>query len=75
IAGGITPDEARQKIMDSNSNFQKELVEYLEAVHQGDSFNGDEHQVKETINNTKVQSDSIDPTCTLPVPPPKSLFL
>ncbi|KAG6893620.1 hypothetical protein C0992_009309, partial [Termitomyces sp. T32_za158] len=70
IAGGITPDEARQKIMDPNSNFQKELVEYLEAAHRGDFFNGDEHQVKETIDDTKVQSDYIDPTRTLPVPPP-----
>jgi hypothetical protein len=36
IMSSLSPQEIRDKIMDPNSDFQKEMVEYLEGVHVGE---------------------------------------
>src|SRR6202453_2196297 len=40
IRGAFTPQEIRDRIMDPNSDFQKEMVMYLEGVHQGEFITG-----------------------------------
>jgi hypothetical protein len=53
--------------MDTNSDFQKKMVEYLESLCIGELLTG----TKENISaETSEAMDYKDPTCTLPVPPP-----
>jgi len=40
IRGAPTPQEIRGQIMDSESDFQKKMVEYLESVHMGEFITG-----------------------------------
>ena len=40
IKGALSPQEVRDKILDTESDFQKSMVEYLESVHQGELFEG-----------------------------------
>ena len=73
IENALSPQEIRDKILDKSSDFQQRLVQYLEAVHQGECTKGTVTEVKERIDK-RAQSDSYyqDPTKTLPVPPPSS---
>lgn len=70
IQGGPSPDEARRKIMDSESNFQKTLVEYLEAAYQGDFLTGDMDKIRANVNAASELPDYVDPTRQMPEPPP-----
>lgn len=72
LRGGLTPDDTRKCIMDPDSDFQRLLVSYLESVHSGDFNTGSREEVLSTLAEAKTKHDYIDPTETLPVPPPKS---
>ncbi|KNZ71706.1 hypothetical protein J132_07484, partial [Termitomyces sp. J132] len=45
LCGSLSPDEARHKIMDPESDFQRALVEYLESTFTGDFITGTMDQV------------------------------
>jgi len=47
IAGCFTPQEIRDKIMDPNSDFQKKIVEYLEALCVGEFLTGTKSEISE----------------------------
>jgi len=49
IMNALSPQDIRDRIMDSESDFQKAMVEYLESVHQGEFFNGKLEDVVEKI--------------------------
>jgi hypothetical protein len=71
IEHAISPQAIRDKVMDSSSDFQKMLVQYLESVCQGQCLNGTMAEVKQKIDNqTKFDCNYKDPTKTLPIPPP-----
>lgn len=71
IKGALTPQEIRDKIMDPFSDFQKKIVEYLEAVHIGEFMTGSMDKVKHQVDIEKNQNkDYKDPTQTLPEAPP-----
>jgi hypothetical protein len=73
IKGALTPQEIRDRIMDTTSDFQKKMVEYLEGVHMGEFMTGTmEHVKDDVIKNISETKTYKDPTQTLPVPPPKS---
>ncbi|KAK0430068.1 hypothetical protein EV421DRAFT_1893638 [Armillaria borealis] len=52
--------EIRDRLLEEDSEFQKQFVAYLESAHTGDYFNGTD----------ALLPDYQDPTETLPVPPP-----
>ena len=72
IKGSLNPQEMREKIMSSNSDWQKKLIDWLENCHTGDFLTGTHAIVsKDMTENAKVNGYS-DPTETLPEsPPPK----
>ena len=72
ISGALTPQEIRDRIMDANSDFQKKIVEYLECVCVGEFLTGSKIDVSERVGVASQASDYVDPTFTLPVPPPPS---
>jgi hypothetical protein len=73
IEHAISPQSIRDKVMDSASDFQKRLVQYLESVCQGQCLKGTMAEVKQRIDHqTKFDHNYKDPTRTLPIPPPST---
>ena len=72
IKGSPSPQEIRDKIMDKSSDFQKSIVEYLEAVHQGEMFEGSLEDVKTRVKDETANNPNyLDPTQTMPKAPPQ----
>ena len=71
IRGVLTPQVIRKRILDSNSEFMKKMVEYLEGVHAGEFLTETMAEVEANINTMeKSDRDYKDPTQTLPEAPP-----
>ncbi|KAF5385898.1 hypothetical protein D9615_002210 [Tricholomella constricta] len=70
IRNGLAPDDARKLIMDPSSPFQRELVQYLEAAHQGEFNTGTIDDVRAAVDAAAKSPDYKKPTETLPEPPP-----
>ena len=70
IIGCLTPHEIRKRIMDPNSDFQKKIIEYLESTHISEFLTGSQEVVLSNIEKASQMSGYMDPTQTLPVPPP-----
>ena len=67
IKGALAPQEVRDKILDPDSDFQKSMVEYLESVHQGESFDWKLEDViekeDEDTNTLSSGRDILSPMC------------
>ena len=70
IRGALTPQEIRDQIVDTESDFQKKMVEYLESVHMGEFITGSLKDVKQNVDIAELDDTYINPTETLPIPPP-----
>ncbi|KAI0741495.1 hypothetical protein C8Q80DRAFT_1110690 [Daedaleopsis nitida] len=71
IKNSLAPQEIREPIMDPESTFQKEMVEYLESVHKGEFQGGDMESVAERLENAKIKNPFCVPaTERLPQVPP-----
>jgi Helitron helicase-like domain at N-terminus/PIF1-like helicase len=70
IKGALSPQEVRDKILDTESDFQKSMVEYLESVHQGEFFDGKLEDVIERIDGYQKNPEYVPPTKTMPEAPP-----
>src|SRR3984957_20984001 len=71
IINSLSLQEIRDKIMDPNSDFQREMVEYLESVHVGEFETGTTDEVKEQVDENMKSEEYKDPTQTLPDAPPE----
>ncbi|KDR74575.1 hypothetical protein GALMADRAFT_50877, partial [Galerina marginata CBS 339.88] len=71
LKNALSPQEIRDKIMDPTSEFQRQIVEYLESVHIGEFLTGSKDEVEDQINIEKSENKKYqDPTQTLPDAPP-----
>jgi len=70
IQNSLSPQEIRNRIMDQSSTFQKEMVEYLESVHQGEMITGSLENIKAQVKESKLDTNYVDPTQTMPECPP-----
>jgi hypothetical protein len=70
IENSLTPQEIRDKVMDPNSEFQKELVEYLENMHQGHFLGGTMEDIRQHIDLESKPEEYKDPIMTMPEEPP-----
>jgi len=70
ISGCFTPQEIRDKIMDVNSDFQKKMVEYLEALCVGEFLTGSQIEVSEKAKTASAVAGYQDPVRTLLEAPP-----
>jgi hypothetical protein len=71
IKQSLSPQDVRDRIMDCTSEFQKYMVEYLEAVHMGQFFEGGLADVKTRVKEAQEKvPDYVDPTKTMADPPP-----
>jgi hypothetical protein len=72
ISQSLSPQEVRDRILDHTSDFQRKMVEYIEAVHMGQFFNGSLSDVKSLVKHAADNVPGyVDPTKTMPLPPPK----
>lgn len=69
IINSLTPQEIREKIMDVNSDFQKKIVEYLEALCVGEFLSGSKSEVAEKKTKASINPEYKDPVRTLPESP------
>ena len=70
IRGALTPQEIRERIMNPDSDFQRQMVEYLESVHMGEFITGTMEDVKKNLDIAELDNEYKNPTETLPTPPP-----
>ncbi|EKM48996.1 uncharacterized protein PHACADRAFT_107790 [Phanerochaete carnosa HHB-10118-sp] len=67
IKHSLTPQEIRDKIMDSESEFQRRMVAYLESVHIGEFIGKTMTEVADDLEMEKAKNPSRqNPTTTLP---------
>ena len=67
IKHALTPQEVRDKILDSESDFQQRMVEYLEAAHIGEFMNKTMTEVTSELEALNIKSPHRElPTTTLP---------
>jgi hypothetical protein len=71
IKGNINPQEMREKILKSNSVWQKKLIDWLESCHTGDFLTGSYAEVSESVGKKREEEGYIDPTQLFPEAPPK----
>jgi len=70
IKGSLNPQEMRDKIIGSDSVWRQKLLDWLEKCHTGDFVSGTKDDVAAYVNELKKNPDYVDPTQSLPIPPP-----
>ena len=70
ISGCLTPQEIRDRIMDVGSEFQRKMVEYLEALCVGEFLTGPKNEISEKVKIASAVTQYKNPVRTLPEPPP-----
>ena len=70
LTGNLTPQEMRNKILDPNSEFQKNIITWIESCQVGEYLTGTQQQVLENIQKYAETFDYNDPTELMPTPPP-----
>jgi hypothetical protein len=70
IAGNMNPEDLRVKILEEGSAWRQNLIRWLERCHSGDFLTGTHAEVSSRVEQMKEDQDYLDPTQTLPVPPP-----
>ncbi|KAF6751745.1 hypothetical protein DFP72DRAFT_816061, partial [Ephemerocybe angulata] len=76
IAGGLSPQDVRDRLLNKDGVFQKSLFAYMESAHQGEFSTGTlEEPVDSSAKQVPHTSNAhyVDPTMTLPAPPPAPL--
>jgi hypothetical protein len=68
LKGALSPQEIRNRIIDPNSDFQRQMVEYLESMHSGEFINTTMEEMRQ--RKESEQNQGIDPTKTMPEPAP-----
>ncbi|TFK62682.1 hypothetical protein BDN72DRAFT_732555, partial [Pluteus cervinus] len=70
ILNTLTPQEIKEKILDGDSIFCKQLINYLESVHVGEFITGSQVEVTEKVKVDMLDEDKYkNPIENLPTPP------
>ena len=70
IKGSLNPQDMREKIMSSNSEWKNKMISWLENCHTGDFLTGTHADVGKKIAENSQSDNYSDPTETMPEPPP-----
>ncbi|KAI4293835.1 hypothetical protein K525DRAFT_169611, partial [Schizophyllum commune Loenen D] len=71
IRGAPSPQTIRDRLLAGESEFESEMIRYLEEMQTGHFLNGDMDSVRARAGtDTASEVPYEDPTQTLPVPPP-----
>lgn len=72
IKGALHPQEIRDRILNSTSDFQLNMVKYLESVHMGKFMTGSMTDIENMVKNNELNNNYQDPNGTLLESPPPS---
>ncbi|TFK61824.1 hypothetical protein BDN72DRAFT_741251, partial [Pluteus cervinus] len=75
IMNSLTPQEIRDRIVRRDSEFCKQLIEYLEGVHTGDFLTGSQQEVLDIVKEKSDPKRYPNPIETLPSAPPTCMCL
>ena len=70
IKGYLNPQELKDKIMNNDEAWQLRLFKYLESCHSGEFITGSHAEVSKILEEERTKEGYVDPTQTLPNPPP-----
>ncbi|KAH7907842.1 hypothetical protein BJ138DRAFT_1013894, partial [Hygrophoropsis aurantiaca] len=70
IKSALSPQEIRDRLMDPNSEFQKQMVQYLEGVHMGEFLSSTANDVKNMLDYKMIDDTLPTAVESLPEPPP-----
>jgi hypothetical protein len=70
IKGSLTPQEIQNKILDPNSKFKKQLIDWLESCFAEEYLNSTQEDVTAQSNSDKQSAEYQNPTETMPIPSP-----
>ena len=70
IEGSPSPEDMRKLLMDKDSTFSKQFIEYLEGSHRGEFVTGTLHDTGERVQKEETLPEYCDPTHSMPQPPP-----
>ena len=70
ITGNLNPEDLRAKILNEDSAWRQNMIAWLERCHTGDFLTGSHAAVSEKNKMLKKDPAYVDPTTTMPVPPP-----
>ncbi|KIL57946.1 hypothetical protein M378DRAFT_15905 [Amanita muscaria Koide BX008] len=70
IKGNLTPQEMRNLLLDTNSDFQQKIVAWVESCQIGEFVTGTQEEVLQRVQEKAKSPDYKDPTETLPEAPP-----
>ena len=66
IENSLSPQQIRDKIMNSDSEFQQKIVEYLEGCHTGEFMTGTLKEVRQNCSDRIEKNIYLDPTMLMP---------
>jgi Helitron helicase-like domain at N-terminus len=70
ILENLNPEDVRENFLSNDSIWHQKLIDWLERCHVGEFITGTHAEVSERIGKLKDAEEYVDPTMTLPVPPP-----
>jgi hypothetical protein len=71
LKDSLSPQEIRNLIIDKTSDFQQQMIQYLESVHKGEFFNGQLANISRSVAESEINEyNYTDPTKNMPTPPP-----
>ena len=70
IKGCLNPQEMREKLLKSDSEWNKKIIDWLESCHSGEFLTGTQEEVSDKISKNMKNANYTDPTQTLPLHPP-----
>ncbi len=71
MKNSLSPQEIRDRLIAGDSEFQRRIIEYLEATHTGDYLTGTQKEVQDDQYRESLLPEYVNPTTALPsVPPP-----
>ena len=71
IKGCLNPQEMREKILKSDSEWNQKIIDWLESCHCGEFLTGTQEEVIEKVSENMKNANYEDPTQTLPLHPPE----
>jgi Helitron helicase-like domain at N-terminus len=71
IKGCLNPQEMREKILKSDSEWNQKIIDWLESCHSGEFLTGTQEEVADKTSENMKNTNYTDPTQTLPLHPPE----
>ena len=71
IKGCLNPQEMREKILRSDSEWNQKIIDWLESCHSGEFLTGTQEEVSNKVSENMNNVNYTDPTQILPLHPPK----